>query len=157
MLAEETGKRLMSNHSVEGHCLCRAIVFEYEGEPNWTLHCHCETCRRATSSPMTTWVSVPRAAFRFTRGTPRYFASSPGVRRGFCEKCGSPISWEGERVPDEVHLYAASLANPLELSPSRHVFAAEQLPWFETADNLPRYAATSRGGAQPIRVGQKTT
>ncbi len=146
----------MSSHPVEGRCLCGSIVFEYEGEPNWTLHCHCESCRRATSSPMTTWISVPRAAFRFKKGIPRYFASSPGVKRGFCEKCGSPISYEGERVPDEVHLYAASLANPSQVSPSRHVFVAEQLPWFDTADNLPRYAATSRGGAQPMRVGPKT-
>ena len=66
-----------------GHCLCRAISFAYEGEPRWTLNCHCESCRRATSSPMTTWVTVLRDAFRFTRGEPSYYASSPGVRRGF--------------------------------------------------------------------------
>src|SRR3989441_7337809 len=78
--------------TTSGHCLCRAIGFSYEGAPNWTLHCHCESCRRATSSPMATWISVPRNAFRFTAGKPTYFASSPGVRRGFCVHCGSPGS-----------------------------------------------------------------
>ena len=48
--------------TTSGHCLCRAIAFSFEGAPNWTLHCHCESCRRATSSPMATWVSVPRNA-----------------------------------------------------------------------------------------------
>lgn len=146
----------MASGKVEGRCLCGAVAFRYEGAPIWTVHCHCESCRRATSSPVTTFIAVPRAAFAFTRGAPRYFGSSPGVRRGFCEACGSPLTYESERVPDEVHLYAASLADPSAVAPSRHVFAAEQLPWLEILDDLPRYAATSKGGAaSPLRMGPR--
>jgi hypothetical protein len=105
---------------------------------------------------MTTWISVPRSAFAFTSGSPRYFASSPSVRRGFCESCGSPLTYENERMPDEVHLYAASLSGPVEVTPSRHVFVSEQLPWLEVLDELPRYATTSRGGVAPIRKGPQT-
>jgi hypothetical protein len=54
-----------------------------------------------------------------------------------------------------VHLYAATLDDPAHVAPSRHVFVAEQLPWFEIADDLPRYAATSRGGAKPLRTGPR--
>jgi hypothetical protein len=104
---------------------------------------------------MKTWISVPRRAFRFTQGVPRLFISSAGVKRGFCPNCGSPLTYESERVPDEVHLYAASLADPAGVNPSRHVFVAEQLPWFEVLDQLPRYATTSRGGATPIQVGPR--
>jgi hypothetical protein len=102
---------------------------------------------------MTTWISVPRRAFRFTSGEPRYFASSAGVKRGFCTNCGSPLTYENERVPDEVHLYAASLLAPANAVPTRHVFVSEQLPWLEVMDELPRYATTSRDGAQPVRIG----
>jgi hypothetical protein len=147
----------MSNRPVEGHCLCGAVIFEYAAQPNWVLHCHCESCRRATSSPMTTWISVPRDAFRFRQGRPRFFNSSPGVRRSFCGTCGSPLTYENERTPDEVHLYAAALADPSRLRPTRHVFVEEQLPWLETADPLPRFAKTSGGGAQPIRHGPSGT
>ena len=143
----------MPDHPVEGYCLCRSIAFEYAAEPNWVLHCHCESCRRATSSPMTTWISVPRAAFRFTRGEPRYFRSSQGVRRGFCADCGSQLTYENTSIPDEIHLYAASLADPTLAVPTRHVFVGEQLPWFEVADELPRFATTSRGSAQPLHIG----
>jgi hypothetical protein len=141
--------------SSEGRCLCGSITFRFEGRPNWTLYCHCDSCRRATSSPVTTWISVPREGFHITKGSPRYYASSPGVRRGFCENCGSPLSYESERVPNEVHLYAASLLDPCAVEPSRHVFTSEQLPWFEVSDDLPRYAATSRGGAAPVHVGPR--
>ena len=93
----------MTRCRVGGRCLCGCVMFEYEGTPNWILHCHCESCRRATSSPMTTWISVARNDFFLTKGLPRYFSPSAGVRRGFCETCGSPLTYESERVPDEVH------------------------------------------------------
>jgi hypothetical protein len=104
---------------------------------------------------MTTWICVPRSAFQFTGDLPRYFDSSPGRRRGFCGTCGSPLTWENERLPDEIHLYAASLSDPTQVQPERHVFAREQLPWFEVADQLPRFEGTSRGGAEPVRYGPK--
>jgi hypothetical protein len=143
----------MNATSVSGKCLCNSIVFQYTEAPNWTLHCHCESCRRATSSPITTWISVPRSAFAFTKGAPRYFHSSPGVRRGFCENCGSPLTYENERIEREIHIYAASLLDPNCVSPSCHVFVDEQLPWFEVLDHLPRFATTGRNDAAPIRFG----
>ncbi len=141
-------------NTISGHCLCGAVAFSYEGAPNWTLHCHCESCRRATSSPMATWISVPQTAFRFTAGKPTYFASSPGVRRGFCARCGSPLTYENERVPDEIHLLAGALSDPERVHATAHVFAGEQLSWFDTADELPRHETTRRN-AQPIRRGPR--
>jgi hypothetical protein len=129
-----------------GHCLCRAIAFAYEGAPRWTLNCHCESCRRATSSAMATWITVPRGAFRFTRGEPRYYASSSGVRRGFCASCGSPLTYENEKSPDEVDVLACALDDPGVVRPAAHIFTEEQLGWFDAADELPRYAKTRRDG-----------
>jgi hypothetical protein len=129
-----------------GHCFCRSIAFAFEGEPRWTLNCHCESCRRATSSPMATWISVPRTALRFTGGERSYYASSPGVRRGFCGRCGSPLTYENEQLPDEVHILAGALEEPDAARPSAHVFSEEQLTWFDVADELPRYARTRRDG-----------
>ncbi len=142
---------------IGGRCFCGAIKFHFVGAPNWIVHCHCESCQRATSSPMTTFVSVPRSTLQFTMGAPHYFASSPGVKRGSCETCGSQLTYEKDQLPDEVHLYATSLddpANPI-VKPSRHIFVDEQLPWFEVHDELPRYATTSQGGAEPLRIGPR--
>ncbi len=147
------GGRMSQDKTISGHCLCGAVRFVYSGEPNWTVYCHCESCRRATSSPVTTWISVPRDLLRFVQGAPRYFESSAGARRGFCERCGSPMTYEHERFPGEVHLYAVSLADPSQVAPSRHVFADEQLDWFEVHDHLPRFGATSR--TTPLRHGPK--
>jgi len=141
---------------INGHCLCGEIQFSYQDEPNWVLNCHCESCRRATSSPMTTWISVPNENFRFVSGTPSEYASSPGVRRTFCPNCGSPMSFETEKMPGEIHIYAASLENPETVTPTCHVFESEKLGWFDTHDDLPRYATTRLGGkADPTHFGPR--
>ena len=137
-----------------GHCLCGAVKFGYDAEPKWTLNCHCESCRRATSSAMTTWISVPKSAFRFTADMPQYYASSAGVRRSFCRQCGSPLTYEHEQLPDEVHVLAGALSDPGTARPQAHIFVADQLPWFDAADELPRYEQT-RKDAKPIRHGPR--
>jgi len=137
-----------------GRCLCGAIQYEYEGEPLEALHCHCESCRRQTSSPVATFVMVPRAALRFTSGQPKDYASSPGVRRSFCAECGSPIAYQVDRRPDIVDLFAGSLSDASDVTPTCHVHADEQLAWFEVLDDLPRYAQ-GRRGTMPIGRGPR--
>ena len=51
------------------------------------------------TAPMATWISVPKASFRFTAGAPQYYESSKGVRRGFCGTCGSPLTYENVKLP----------------------------------------------------------
>ncbi|NNF78320.1 MAG: GFA family protein, partial [Rhizobiales bacterium] len=64
-----------------GRCLCGQVAFEFEGKINWCGHCHCESCRRNTSSAVATFFAVPRSAHRFTGREPRAYVSSKGVRR----------------------------------------------------------------------------
>ncbi len=137
-----------------GRCLCSAVQFECDGEAIETTHCHCESCRRQTSSPVATFVTVHDSALRFTRGQPNEYASSLGVRRSFCGTCGSPIAYRSERHPGRVDLFAGTLTDPTHLSPSLHTHAEEQLPWFEVLDDLPRYAQGSRGQT-PMRYGPR--
>jgi hypothetical protein len=42
-----------------------------------------------------------------------------------------------------VHLYTASLDNPVQHPPRFHVNCREQLPWLVLGDTLPRFAVTS--------------
>ena len=140
--------------SLSGRCLCRAIGFTVSGEPLKVVHCHCESCRRTTSSPLTTFVIVRRADFRYTQGTPTVYASSQGVRRSFCARCGSPLAYESDQRPDAIDLYACSLSDPAAVAPQAHVHADEQLPWLETLDDLPRYGVSTRDTA-PLRRGPR--
>jgi len=127
---------------MKGHCLCGQVTFEFSRSPLWCGHCHCESCRRATASPFTTWVGVLRRDCRFTGAEPGIYNSSPGVRRYFCARCGSPIAFESERWPDQTHLYAALLERPQDVTPQFHVYVAEKLPWIRLNDGLPQHEKT---------------
>jgi hypothetical protein len=107
--------------------------FEAEGVSNWVAYCHCASCRHATGTPVAAYAGYPAEAVRFAAGRPAEFASSPGVSRGFCGRCGSPISFVGERWPGEVHLPLGSFDDSSDLVPTVQAHAEERLPWLHLA------------------------
>jgi hypothetical protein len=142
--------------TTKGRCLCGAIRYEFEGDPLWVAYCHCESCRRHTSSSVATVVGVKVDQFQYLEGTPAAYESSPGVWRYFCPRCGSPMAYTSDaRHPGEVHLYVGTLENPSRFVPRGHVHVAEQLPWFEVSDELPRYAKLGGKGVEPVRRGTR--
>jgi len=99
--------------------------------------------------------SSSRRTLSATRGgAPVAYASTPGVvERTHCGRCGSPISYESK---NEFALYACTLDDPTQVTPTYHVLTAEQLPWLEIADDLPRYEYDSRN-ATPVSYGPRPT
>lgn len=132
-----------------GRCLCGAVTFEADGDPLWVAHCHCQSCRRNTGAAVATFVGVLSERFRYTTGEPKVFASSPGVRRSFCADCGTPLTYQADRFPGEVHIYVSTLDHPEDFPPQLHVFVSEAIPWLHLDDDLPRHATTSRDAEAP--------
>lgn len=120
-----------------GRCLCGDIAFVARGKPLWVLHCHCRSCRLNTGSAMATFVGYQPEQVAFT-GSRSQFNSSPGVRRCFCARCGTPVSFEADRYPGEIHLYIGAFDDPESLPPQAHVHFDEHIHWLNIADSLPR-------------------
>ena len=135
----------MSTPPLEGGCLCGAIRYRIDAPPRWIGYCHCTSCRRSTGAPVTAFVGADARSVSFMRGKREQFASSPGVQRGFCARCGTPLTYEGERFPGEVHFYVSTFDEPQTLRPEFHVYCEERLEWLDVADSLPRYLATTKG------------
>ena len=129
----------------KGRCLCGAVSYEYEGPENWVGHCHCQSCRRNTASPFTTYMGLPNGGFRFTGATPAEYKSSPGVRRLFCAECGTPVAYSADKFPNEIHFYLSALEDASGIEPKFHVFAGEKVPWVELGDDLPKYVMGASG------------
>lgn len=125
-----------------GRCLCGAVSFEAQGAPLWTSHCHCRSCRKNTGAAVATFVGYALDQVTWT-GERRTFESSPGVCRGFCGTCGSPLSYEGEMAPGEVHIHISAFDDPDAFRPQRHAFFTEKIKWFDVHDRLPRHAGYS--------------
>lgn len=122
-----------------GHCLCGTVSFAFEGPLTWACYCHCADCRRNCASPVTAFLGTPLSGFSWTGQAPKAFASSPGVIRHFCDTCGTPMAFQADHYPGEIHLYAATLSDPAAFTPAFHVHHDSHLPWLHMADALPRY------------------
>ena len=112
-----------------GRCLCGAVAFETRGEPRFISNCHCESCRRASSAPSLTWAGFLDHQVTLAGEPLREFASSPGVIRYFCGRCGAPLAFRGEQWPGETHLPVCAFDAPETLPPTSDHFVAEKLPW----------------------------
>lgn len=132
-----------------GRCACGHIRWRSEGPVLWAGHCHCESCRRATSAAFTSFFGVPRASVHWSGPVTERLSSDGRVRRRYCPDCGTQLSYQATKWPDETHLYAATLDDPAQFEPKAHFHYAERVAWVVLADILPRYAATS-DGAEPL-------
>ena len=122
---------------MRGHCLCGATAFEISGPARSCVTCHCESCRRQCSAPMTVYIAVADGQWRWLGRPAKIFNSSPGVERRFCENCGSPISFRSKKMSDAMHFFAAAMESPEQFVPTLHVAFEEKLPWMKLADGLP--------------------
>ena len=79
--------------SAAGGCLCGAIRYRIDGAPLASVTCQCRSCRRASAAPVVPWLHLDAAQLAFTAGTPVEFESSPSVKRTFCGRCGTPLTY----------------------------------------------------------------
>jgi hypothetical protein len=136
------------SRAIKGRCMCGDIRYEFTGPMLDTVHCHCESCRRHSSSPFVTFFNVDKRSFRYTQGAPIVYRSSAEVERTHCGRCGSPITYEN---PREFSIYACTLEDLTLVKPQAHIMVGEMLPWLNFGDDLPCYAKGFRG--DPIGHG----
>lgn len=127
-----------------GRCLCGAVRYRFDGPPNWQAHCHCESCRRATSAPITSFFAVDHGRIAWSGTPPQHYESSPGILRSFCPRCGSPLTYQSDVRTGEIDVYALTLDDPTAFAADRHVMWNERLPWLHIADDLPKNRALRR-------------
>jgi hypothetical protein len=92
---------------------------------------------------------IDKGSFRYTKGTSVPYASSPAVERTHCGRCGCRSRSRAARSS------RYGLARP-KVAPTYHCHVAEQLPWIEFADALPRCAHSSKN-ATPVSHGSPLT
>lgn len=119
----------------EGGCLCRAVRFRAEGDPKWIAFCHCASCRKHTGAPVSAFAGYERDRVTLTGDAFTAFASSPGVRRGFCARCGSTLTYEGDRWPTEMHFHIGAFDDPAGVVPTGHAFPEERLKWLHVSSD----------------------
>ena len=76
-----------------GGCQCGAIRYAFYAPPERVGMCHCRMCQKAVGGPFFAWANVGLDGFAWTRGAPAVFRSSSASERGFCPRCGTPLTF----------------------------------------------------------------
>jgi hypothetical protein len=78
------------------------------------------------------------------QGAPKLYESSPGIRWYFCGECGTPLSYEDERLPGEVYIMVGVFDDPESFEPETHDWVSQKPEWLDIQDDLPRYQESSK-------------
>lgn len=135
---------MTTEHVAAGGCQCGAVEIRAHGRPSGVVYCHCRDCRRTSGAPVSLFVGYRTERVETGRGVPKVYCSSPGVSRSFCGDCGTPLSYEDERLPDEIYVPVGVFDDPEPFEPEAHNWVSQRLGWFDFHDGLPRYQKSSR-------------
>lgn len=126
----------MSETARTGGCQCGAVRFRIYGELGRRSICHCRMCQKQFGSFFGAFVIAPKDGVEWIREEPSYFRSSVNVERGFCQHCGTPMTY---RSPDNLEITIGAFDDRSDLAPTIQVNHTLRLPWVDSIFEAPAH------------------
>jgi hypothetical protein len=126
----------MAEVKFTGGCQCGAVRYALHEMPANPHICHCRMCQKAFGSFFAPLTGVHGSKFEITRGTLATFMSSDKAERGFCARCGTPLTFRylhSERRAVSI----GSLDDPAAVVPANQYGIESRLPYFAALAALP--------------------
>ncbi|MEW2918568.1 GFA family protein [Ruegeria sp. ANG10] len=95
---------------LQGQCMCGAVTVTATPAKDALGACHCDQCRRWTSSMLVSFQAEEGYA---ALGPVKTFASSDWAERAFCAECGSAL-WYRVTAPGDMHGHTEMAAGLFE-------------------------------------------
>lgn len=116
-----------------GSCLCGGVRYEINGEARPVANCFCSQCRK-TSGHYVAATQVAEADLHLVSETTlRWYESSPGVTRGFCQQCGGNVFWTKQSEPF-TSVFAGTLDTPTGLHTGKNIYVEDASDYHEIPD-----------------------
>jgi len=110
-----------------GGCQCGAVRFR-AGKLGRPSICHCRMCQKHFGGFFSALVTADQAHLQWTRGQPTLFRSSKKMHRGFCSKCGTPLTYHHA---GGVELAIGAFDHPENFEPQIQVNYQKRVPWVD--------------------------
>lgn len=132
----------------QGGCVCGAVRYVTEGNPERVTMCHCTWCQRRTGSAFGTEAVFRHDQVTLTGDTQRSYRhisdqSGRWLDQHFCGTCGTNLGITMQAVPDIRSVPAGTFDDPAWLKqsgiPFRHIFLRSDHGWAEVPEGMEKY------------------
>ena len=123
---------------LEGRCYCGNVRYVAEGESMLQAQCHCRECQYITGGAPNTFIVMPAAGHKYTKGTPKAFTRSDlerAVTREFCPDCGTHLATKPPGRPVVV-VKVGTLDDPKQFTPQMAIFTVDKQPFHQIPEGL---------------------
>jgi len=118
-----------------GGCLCGHVRYEARPDHREGYYCHCRMCQLAFGNTRAAFINLRKSEVTW-HTPPAYYVSSKMARRGFCNRCGTPLSFEFNDSQN-IDLSVGSLDDPSALTPVSHYAIETRIANWHADDGLP--------------------
>jgi len=129
---------------LEGRCYCGNVRYVAEGEPMLQAQCHCRECQYITGGAPNTFIVMPAAGHKYTKGTPKAFTRSDlerAVTREFCPDCGTHLATKPPGRPVVV-VKVGTLDDPAQFTPQMAIFTVDKQPFHHVPEGIATFERT---------------
>lgn len=130
-----------------GSCGCGAVTLQLTPPLRDVITCHCTQCRKMTGHFWAATAVAKKNLSIIKEDHLTWYASSRGVRRGFCAICGSNLFYDPQ-ARDFIAVSPGALDDTIDLKSIEHVFVGEKGRYYEIHDALPQSGGWSKTWAE---------
>ncbi len=126
---------------VEGSCLCGAIKYSVELNPDMIFNCHCQFCRKAHGADYVT-VAIANGStviLSDEKHNLREHLNDIGGYRAFCGNCGTRLMNSGPDKTAYLGIVFATIDTATDLTPVAHVNTESKAKWCTPYAGIPAY------------------
>ena len=127
----------MSVPFATGGCQCGEVRYALNKAPFGADFCHCRMCQRAVGNVFAAYADLNIEDVVWTKGQPTVFRSSSLAERGFCGRCGTPLTYAPVDAP-YLSVTLGSLDDPELMPITVHLGVEAKVSWLAFDDGLPQ-------------------
>lgn len=125
-----------------GKCECKAVAYQFDGEPLTCYTCHCTDCQTASGSAFGLSMIVNEKDLKIVQGelsisTVDYNGTQ--VQRHHCKHCGTTLWLAADEYPNIVALRPGTFDDTQWFKPIAHLWTRSAQPWVRLDPSIPHY------------------
>lgn len=127
---------------ISGQCLCGAVRYRGDADPQFQLKCYCNDCRKTSAAGHAAMMGFAASAISIEGEVKEYASAtdSGGIAvRCFCPNCGSGVFAKPPAMSAMIFIRASTLDDPNLFSPQMAVYAARAPTWDPVNEGVPAF------------------